>query len=181
MLIRSDYASDGDRFKKVVTELLEYCDQLMVDRKQPHLAMLQYGEEAERTDSARYRHYIDEEMAYYIYTTIECKICPQYASFVKCKKMDKKIQCWKGRHTVRIESDTDVLEVSRPSVEPNNQIKFRITHVVDPNQFFVQVLSYRSANQVTGEWLPTNDHLELARVRQLLERRVHASVWPHIF
>lgn len=112
------------RFKQLMISLLEYCSYL-------HLAE-------------------GSELALYVQNEIHSDICPQFMSFAKCSKVDQRKACWQGRHWLLSESTPDHFDCLPTR---DCQIKFRISHVVATNQFYVNIIAYRSACETTGQWV----------------------------
>lgn len=140
-----------ERFNQTVVGLLEYSGQL---------------------NDGTLKYAMNQHLADFIQTSIECDICPQFAAFGKCKARDKGLKCWKGRHTLTRQLDCGLSEHNQKKIKANTQIWFNISHVVDPNQFFIHLLAYRSVEQATGEWVFTEHHQEMTRLKTILARFV---------
>lgn len=137
-----------ERFRQTVVNLLEYCGHL---------------------DNST-ATFMNQNIADYIQMNIECNICPQFAAFAKCKARDKGLKCWKGRHTLTRRLADDISSLKK--IAPNSQIYFKITHVEEPNQFFIHLLAYRSEEQADGKWTYTEHCRKMERVKTILEKYV---------
>lgn len=98
----------------------------------------------------------EHDLLDYIQNNIYNEICPEYASFSKCSKIDQLWPCWRGRHSL-IEKSQTVRSDELPHIVENCQIKFRVLNFVNTNEFYVSLIAYRSINQPTGEWIELQD------------------------